>query len=136
MEKTFVMLKPDAVKRGLVGSIIKRYEQKGLKILALKMLQVTEDLAEKHYEEHRDKPFYRELVSFITSGPVVAMILEGPDAIKLVRLLNGATRVEDALPGTIRGDYALTTQENLVHASDSSESARREIALWFPEFAF
>ncbi|MGB9975736.1 nucleoside-diphosphate kinase [Thermovenabulum sp.] len=136
MEKTFVMLKPDAVKRGLVGSIIKRYEQKGLKILALKMLQVTEDLAEKHYEEHRDKPFYRELVSFITSGPVVAMILEGPDAVKLVRLLNGATRVEDALPGTIRGDYALTTQENLVHASDSSESARREIALWFPEFAF
>ena len=100
------------------------------------MLQVTEDLAEKHYEEHRDKPFYRELVSFITSGPVVAMILEGPNAVKLVRLLNGATKVEDALPGTIRGDYALTTQENLVHASDSGESARREIALWFPEFAF
>lgn len=136
MEKTFVMLKPDAVKRGLVGSIINRYEQKGLKILALKMLQVTEDLAEKHYEGHRDKPFYRELVSFITSGPVVAMILEGPNAVKLVRLLNGATKVEDALPGTIRGDYALTTQENLVHASDSGESARREIALWFPEFAF
>ncbi|KYO64294.1 nucleoside-diphosphate kinase [Thermovenabulum gondwanense] len=136
MEKTFVMLKPDAVKRGLVGSIIKRYEQKGLKILALKMLQVTEDLAEKHYEEHRDKPFYRELVNFITSGPVVAMILEGPNAIKLVRLLNGATKAEDALPGTIRGDYALTTQENLVHASDSSESARREIALWFPELSF
>jgi len=133
MEKTFVLIKPDAVKRGLIGSIIQRYEQKGFKILALKMLDVPLELAERHYEEHRQKPFYGELIRFITSGPVVAMVLEGPNAIKLVRMLNGATKVEDALPGTIRGDFALTTQENLVHASDSPESARREIALWFPE---
>ncbi|MGB9813745.1 MAG: nucleoside-diphosphate kinase [Thermovenabulum sp.] len=133
MEKTFVLIKPDAVKRGLIGSIIQRYEQKGFKILALKMLDVPLELAERHYEEHRQKPFYGELIRFITSGPVVAMVLEGPNAIKLVRMLNGATKVEDALPGTIRGDFALTTQENLVHASDSPDSARREIALWFPE---
>jgi len=133
MEKTFVMIKPDGLKRGLVGKIIQRYEQKGLKIIAVKLVNVTKDLAYKHYAEHSSKPFFPELIAYITSGPVLAMILEGPNAIKLARLINGATKVEDALPGTIRGDFATSTTENLVHASDSSESAKREISLWFPE---
>lgn len=133
MERTFVMIKPDGIRRGLVGSIIKRYEQKGLKITAVKMLNVTEELAQKHYTEHVSKPFFPELIAYITSGPVIATILEGPNAIMLARLINGATKVEDATPGTIRGDFATSTTENLVHASDSPESAKREIALWFPD---
>lgn len=133
MEKTFVMIKPDGIKRGLVGRIIERYEQKGLKISAAKLVNATIDLAEKHYAEHASKPFFSELISYITSGPVMAMVLEGPGAIKLARIINGATKVEDALPGTIRGDFATSTTENLVHASDSLESPQREIALWFPE---
>lgn len=133
MERTFVMIKPDGIRRGLVGNIITRYEQKGLKITALKLMEVSETLARKHYAEHVSKPFFPELIAYITSGPVIAMVLEGPNAIKLARIVNGATKVEDALPGTIRGDYATSTTENLVHASDSSDSAKREIALWFPE---
>jgi nucleoside-diphosphate kinase len=132
MEKTFVMIKPDGIRRGLVGNIIQRYEQKGLKPIAAKLIKVSEELARKHYAEHVTKPFFPELIAYITSGPVMAMVLEGPNAIKLARLINGATRVEEALPGTIRGDFAASTTENLVHASDTPESAEREIAIWFP----
>lgn len=133
MQKTFVMIKPDGVRRGLVGKIVQRYEDKGLTILAAKLMEVPRSLAETHYIEHREKPFFSELIEYITSGPVFAMVLSGKAAIKLVRLLNGATKVEEALPGTIRGDYAFSTTQNLVHASDSPESAQREISLWFPE---
>ena len=132
MEKTFVMIKPDGIRRGLVGNIIQRYEQKGLKPIAAKLIKVSEELAQIHYAEHVTKPFFPELIAYITSGPVMAMVLEGPNAIKLARLINGATRVEEALPGTIRGDFAASTTENLVHASDTPESAEREIAIWFP----
>lgn len=127
------MVKPDGVKRGLIGAILQRYEQKGLKLVAAKLVNVSRELAEEHYREHFSKPFFNELIEYITSGPVFAMVLEGENAIKLVRLLNGATKVEEALPGTIRGDFATSTTYNLVHASDSPESARREIKLWFPE---
>jgi nucleoside-diphosphate kinase len=127
------MVKPDGVKRGLIGAILQRYEQKGLKLVAAKLVNVSRELAEEHYREHASKPFFNELIEYITSGPVFAMVLEGENAIKLVRLLNGATKVEEALPGTIRGDFATSTTHNLVHASDSPESARREIKLWFPE---
>jgi nucleoside-diphosphate kinase len=132
MEKTFVMIKPDGIRRGLVGNIIQRYEQKGLKLIATKLIKVSEELARKHYAEHVTKPFFPELIAYIISGPVMAMVLEGPNAIKLARLINGATRVEEALPGTIRGDFATSTTENLVHASDNHENAEREIALWAP----
>ncbi|MFI7189813.1 nucleoside-diphosphate kinase [Nocardia nova] len=131
-EQTLVLIKPDGVARGLVGEIITRIERKGLKIAALKLEQVSEELAAAHYAEHADKPFYRSLIEFITSGPVVAAILEGPRAIAAFRQLAGGTDpVEKAVPGSIRGDYALETQFNLVHGSDSPESAKREIALWF-----
>jgi len=133
MERTFVMIKPDGVKRGLVGEIISRYERKGLRLISAKLMQASAELAEKHYEEHVSKPFFPELVEYITSGPVFVMVLEGDKAVSLVRMINGATRVEDALPGTIRGDFATSTTHNLVHGSDSIESAKREIALWFPE---
>lgn len=132
MEKTFIMIKPDGIKRGLTGNIIQRYEQKGLKIIAAKLCNVTKELAEKHYYEHISKPFFGELIAYITSGPDMAMVVEGDNAIKLARILNGATRVEEAMPGTIRGDFATSTTKNLVHASDSAESAKREISLWFP----
>ena len=131
MEKTFVMIKPDGIRRGLAGNIIQRYEQKGLKIIAARLMAVSGELAQKHYAEHASKPFFPELIAYITSGPVMAMVLEGPNAIKLARLINGATRVEEALPGTIRGDFAASTTENLVHASDKPETAEREISLWF-----
>ena len=133
MERTFVMIKPDGVKRGLVGEIISRYERKGLRLISAKLMQASAELAEKHYEEHVSKPFFPELVEYITSGPVFVMVLEGDKAVSLVRMINGATRVEDALPGTIRGDFATSTTHNLVHGSDSIESAKREIAIWFPE---
>ncbi|MDI3481851.1 MAG: nucleoside-diphosphate kinase [Tepidanaerobacteraceae bacterium] len=132
-EKTFVLIKPDGVKRGLVGAILQRYEQKGLRIIKAKLIQASKELAEKHYQEHSSKPFFPELIDYITSGPVFAMVLEGDKAVSLVRLLNGATKVEEALPGTIRGDFATSTTENLVHGSDSAESAEREISLWFPD---
>lgn len=134
IEKTFVMIKPDGIRRSLVGTIIKRYEQKGLKISAAKLMTVSEELACKHYEEHISKPFFKELIANITSGPVLAMVLEGPNAIRLARLINGPTEIEEALPGTIRGDFATSTRENLVHASDKPEAAEREIELWMPYF--
>jgi nucleoside-diphosphate kinase len=134
MNRTFVMCKPDAVERGLVGEIVGRLERKGLGLVAAELRSVDKALAEEHYAEHADKPFYGELVSFLTRSPVFAMIVEGPadNTFSLVRTLVGATKVDDALPGTIRGDFATTTTENLVHASDAHESAAREIALWFP----
>lgn len=128
------MCKPDAVERGLVGEIITRIERKGLRIVALELRTADAALAEAHYDEHRDKPFFGELVAFLTRSPVVAMVVEGPDdnTWHLMRTLIGATKVDDAQPGSIRGDLATTTNENLVHGSDGEESAAREIALWFP----
>lgn len=135
MNRTFVMCKPDAVERGLVGEIVTRLERKGLTLVAAELRQVDKALAEEHYAEHAEKPFFGELVAFLTRSPVFAMIVEGPadNTFSLVRTLVGATKVDDAAPGTIRGDFATTTTENLVHASDSHESAAREIALWFPD---
>lgn len=131
-----ILVKPDGVARGLVGEIITRIERKGLKIAALELKQVSEELAAAHYAEHAERPFYASLIEFITSGPVVAAVLEGPRAVAAFRQIAGGTDpVEKAVPGSIRGDYALETQYNLVHGSDAPESAKREIALWFPEFA-
>jgi nucleoside-diphosphate kinase len=130
-ERTLVLIKPDGVQRVLTGRILGRYEDRGLKIVGLKMLHVSRDLAERHYAIHREKPFFGSLVEFITSAPLVAVVLEGPNAIAIVRAMNGATRPNEALPGTIRGDFALETAQNLVHASDSPENAADEIALWF-----
>ena len=134
MEKTLVLIKPDGVKRQLCGEILSRYERKGLEIKAMKLLQTPQELAEEHYAEHKDKPFFGELVDFITSGPVLAFILGGQNAVASVRAINGATNPLDATPGSIRGDYALTLDSNVVHASDSAESAAREMKLWFPEY--
>ncbi|MCL2305731.1 MAG: nucleoside-diphosphate kinase [Planctomycetaceae bacterium] len=133
MEKTLVLLKPDAVARKVVGEILARFEKKGLTIAAMKMLRITPKLAKRHYEEHIAKPFYPELERYITSGPVIAMILEGPEAISAVRTLVGPTNGLFAPPGTIRGDYSLSYQQNLVHASDSPQSAEWEIAIFFPK---
>lgn len=134
MNRTFVMCKPDAVERGLVGEIVGRLERKGLTLVAAELRTADRALAEEHYAEHADKPFFGELVSFLTRSPVFAMIVDGPadNTFSLVRKLVGATKVDDAEPGTIRGDFATVTTENLVHASDSHESAQREIELWFP----
>ncbi|APD09364.1 MULTISPECIES: nucleoside-diphosphate kinase [Thermus] len=131
MERTFVMVKPDGFRRGLVGEILARFERKGFRIVGLKALRISKELAERHYAEHREKPFFPNLVSFITSGPVVAMVLEGPNAIAEVRKMMGATHPKDALPGTIRGDYATTIDENVIHGSATPEDAEREIALFF-----
>ncbi|REF35352.1 nucleoside-diphosphate kinase [Thermasporomyces composti] len=131
-ERTLVLLKPDAVRRGLVGEILSRYERKGLSIVAMEMRTIDGAMADQHYAEHVDKPFYPPLREFVTSGPLVAAVLEGDDAIEVVRLLNGATDARKAAAGTIRGDLALSNRENLVHGSDSPEAAKREIALWFP----
>ncbi|OBJ27133.1 nucleoside-diphosphate kinase [Mycobacterium sp. 1245499.0] len=132
-ERTLVLIKPDGVQRHLVGEIIGRIERKGLSITALELRAVSRDLAAQHYAEHEGKPFFDSLLEFITSGPVVAAIVEGPRAIAAFRQLAGGTDpVEKAIPGTIRGDFGLETQLNLVHGSDSTESAKREIALWFP----
>jgi nucleoside-diphosphate kinase len=132
--RTFVMCKPDAVERGLIGEIVGRLERKGLTLVAAELRTVSTELAEEHYAEHQSKPFFRDLVEFLTRSPVFAMIVEGPEdsTYHLVRKLVGATKVEDAEAGTIRGDFATTTTENLVHASDGHDSAAREIALWFP----
>ncbi|WP_462132328.1 nucleoside-diphosphate kinase [Veillonella tobetsuensis] len=134
MEETLVLIKPDGVKRQLCGEILSRYERKGLEIKAMKLLQTPQELAEEHYAEHKDKPFFGELVDFITSGPVLAFILGGQNAVASVRAINGATNPLEATPGSIRGDYALTLDSNVVHASDSAESAAREMKLWFPEY--
>ncbi len=131
LERTFVLVKPDGVRRGLVGEILGRFERKGLKIVALKQLRVAPELAQRHYAEHEGKPFYPALIQHITSGPVVAMALEGRSAIAVVRLLTGATNPQTAAPGTVRGDFGLGITPNLVHASDSSDSASRELALYF-----
>lgn len=132
LERTLVLVKPDGVKRGLVGEILGRFERKGLKIIAAKTLHVTPELANRHYAEHQGKPFYPSLVQHITSGPVFAVALEGRSAIAVVRLLIGATNPQVAAPGTVRGDLGLGITPNLVHASDSPESAARELALYFP----
>lgn len=133
MEKTLIVLKPDAVKRGLCGEILTRFEKRGFTISALKSLTVSKELAEKHYQEHAEKPFFPGLVEFITGAPSVAMVLEGQDAIALSRQMIGATNPLNADTGTIRGDLTNDKQFNLVHGSDSSDAATREIALWFPE---
>lgn len=131
MERTFIMVKPDGVERRLVGEIIRRLENRGFRLVGLKMLQPSREIAEQHYAVHRERPFYGELVDFITSGPVVAMVWEGSQAITLIRKMMGATKPEDALPGTIRGDYTTEIQTNLIHGSDAPETAQAEIALWF-----
>jgi nucleoside-diphosphate kinase len=132
MERTLVLIKPDGVQRGLVGPILSRFEARGLKIVGLKLMQVSSQLAEEHYAEHKGKGFYPGLISYITSGPVVAMVLEGPNAVGAVRKTVGATRAYEADAGTIRGDFALETGRNLVHASDTEPgSADREVKLWF-----
>jgi nucleoside-diphosphate kinase len=130
-ERTLVLIKPDGVQRLLAGRILARYEERGLKLVGLKLMTVSRDVAERHYAVHREKPFFGGLVDFITSGPLVAAVLEGPNAIAIVRAMNGATRPHEAAPGTIRGDFALETAQNLVHASDSAETAASELALWF-----
>lgn len=132
-ERTFLMVKPDGVQRGLVGNVINRMENKGFKMVAMKMMQINRDLASRHYAEHKGKPFYEGLIDFITSAPVVAMIWEGDDAVQMVRTLIGATDPRKAEPGSIRGDLAVFTGKNIVHGSDSIESAKREIELFFNE---
>ncbi|MDX6512115.1 MAG: nucleoside-diphosphate kinase [Gaiellaceae bacterium] len=132
-EKTLVLIKPDAVQRGLAGEILARLERRGLQIRAAQLVQVDEKLAGEHYAEHREKPFFGELVEFITSAPTLALALEGEGAIAVVRTTMGATNPANAGPGTIRGDLALSMPDNLVHGSDSPESAQRELALWFPD---
>jgi nucleoside-diphosphate kinase len=132
-ERTLVLIKPDGVRRGLVGEVLSRIERKGLRIVAMDMRVVGKDLAETHYAEHAGKPFYGSLVEFITSGPLVAMVVEGPRAIEAFRALAGATDPVKATPGTIRGDYALEVQDNIVHGSDSPDSAEREIKIFFPD---
>lgn len=127
MERTYIMIKPDGVQRGLVGEIIKRQEQKGFQLIAAKLIVLTKEQAEIHYVEHKDKPFYQELVEFVTSSPVCAMVWKGDQVVALSRTLIGKTNVNEALPGTIRGDFALHTGMNLIHGSDSVESAEREI---------
>ena len=130
-ERTLVLIKPDAVRRRLAGEIVARLERRGLELRAAKLVQVDRDLAERHYAEHAQKPFFGELVEFITSAPTLALVLEGESAISVVRTTMGATNPANAAPGTIRGDLALAMPDNLVHGSDSLESAEREIALWF-----
>jgi nucleoside-diphosphate kinase len=131
IQKTLVLLKPDAVHRHLVGTILHRFEQKGLRIVAMKIMHAGQELASKHYAVHKDKPFYPSLLTFLTSGPMVAMVMEGREAINVVRNLMGPTDGAKAAPGTIRGDFALSVQNNLIHGSDSPESAATEVALWF-----
>jgi nucleoside-diphosphate kinase len=133
VDRTLILVKPDAFARGLTGEIIARFENKGLTIVALKHMTVTEDLAKQHYAEHDGKPFFGELVEFITSGPIVAMVLEGEEAIRAARQVIGATNPLEAAPGSIRGDYAIAVGQNMVHGSDSPESGRREAALFFPD---
>jgi len=136
MERTFVMIKPDGVHRGLIGQILKRFEAKGFRIIGLKLIHVTEELAKKHYREHEGKSFYPSLIKFITSGPVVVMAIEGKNAIAEVRKMNGATNPLEAHPGTIRGDFAQEMGRNVIHGSDSKESAQREIDIYFKQEEF
>jgi nucleoside-diphosphate kinase len=133
MDRTLILVKPDAFARGLTGEIVARFERKGLEIVALRGLTVTRELAEQHYAEHSERPFFGELVEFITSAPIVALVLEGKDAVKAARQVIGATDPLEAAPGSIRGDYAVEMGQNMVHGSDSAESAAREAGLFFPE---
>jgi nucleoside-diphosphate kinase len=133
MDRTLILVKPDAFERGLTGEIIARFERKGLAIVAMKHMTVTRELADQHYAEHREKPFFGDLVEFITGGPLVAFVLEGYEAVTAARQVIGATNPLEAAPGSIRGDLALEVQTNLVHGADSNDSAAREIALFFPE---
>jgi nucleoside-diphosphate kinase len=132
-ERSLVLVKPDGVQRLLVGRVVTRLEEKGLKLVGLKLVHVDRELAEQHYAVHRERPFFAGLVEFITSGPLVAIAVEGPNAIGVVRAMVGATRPWEAAPGTIRGDFALEVGQNLIHASDGPETAATELALWFPE---
>ncbi|MCS7458635.1 nucleoside-diphosphate kinase [Paenibacillus doosanensis] len=131
MERTLLMVKPDGVQRGLIGKIVQRFEDKGFQLIGAKLMQVSEELAQTHYAEHASKPFYGELVDFITSGPVFAMVWQGEQIVALSRSMMGKTRPPEAAPGTIRGDFAVRTESNVIHGSDSPESAEREIALFF-----
>ncbi|GLI09097.1 nucleoside diphosphate kinase [Paenibacillus tyrfis] len=131
MEKTFLMIKPDGVQRGLIGKLVQRFEDKGFQLIGSKLMVITKDQAETHYAEHKEKPFFGELVQFITSGPVFAMVWQGDNVIALSRAMMGKTNPLDAAPGTIRGDYAVHTGNNIIHGSDSPESAEREIANFF-----
>jgi nucleoside-diphosphate kinase len=131
-QRTLVLLKPDAVRRGLVGEVLSRFEAKGLTIVAMEFRQIDGELADTHYAEHVERDFYPPLREFVTSGPMVSMVLEGDEAVEVVRAINGATDGRKAAPGTIRGDLSLSNRENLVHGSDSLESAKREIGIWFP----
>lgn len=133
MSQTLILVKPDAFERSLTGEVLARFERKGLRIAALKKLTASEAVAHEHYAEHTEKPFFGELVDFITGGPLVAAVLEGPEAVKAARQLIGATNPVEAATGSIRGDFALEVTFNMVHGSDSDESAAREIAIWFPE---
>jgi len=134
IERTFMMIKPDGVQRGLIGKIVERLEQRGFKICAMKMMRIPKELAERHYEEHKGKGFYNPLLDYITSGPVVCMVLEGENAVASARAMMGKTNPQDAGPGTIRGDFSQVTGRNIVHGSDSSESAKREIKLFFNDY--
>src|SRR5690625_4277069 len=133
MEKTFIMVKPDGVQRNVIGEVVKRFEQKGFKLAGAKLMNVSNELAETHYGEHKERPFFGELVEFITSGPVFAMVWEGENVIKVARSIVGETNPADAAPGTIRGDFGVTVGKNIIHGSDSNESAEREINLFFKE---
>ncbi len=135
MDRTLILVKPDAFARSLSGEIIARFERKGLRVVALRHMTMSRELAEQHYAEHAERPFFGELVDFITSGPLLAMVLEGIDAVKAARQLIGATNPLEAAPGSIRGDFAIETGQNMVHGSDSPESAARESALFFPGLA-
>ncbi|MEN6407009.1 MAG: nucleoside-diphosphate kinase [Thermoguttaceae bacterium] len=132
MERSLVLLKPDCVRRRLIGRVLARFEDKGLEIAAMRLMRVTPELAKRHYAEHIHKAWYPELEAFITGGPIVAMIVEGPQAVRVIRGMVGATNGLEAAPGTIRGDFSASQQMNLVHASDSPESAKREIEIFFP----
>jgi nucleoside-diphosphate kinase len=133
MSRTLILIKPDAFERGLTGEVIDRFERKGLRPTAMRLLTIDEALAQRHYAEHAEKPFFDELVSFITGGPLVAMVLEGTEAVSAARQVIGATNPLEAAPGSIRGDFATEVTFNLVHGSDSDESAEREISIWFPD---
>ncbi len=133
MEKTFLMVKPDGVQRNLIGEIVSRFEKKGFKLAGAKLMQISEELAQNHYGEHKERPFFGELVDFITSGPVFAMVWEGENVIATARNMMGKTNPSDAAPGTIRGDFAVQVGQNIIHGSDSPESAEREINLFFNE---
>ena len=132
-ERTFLAVKPDGVQRGLVGEILQRFERKGFKLVGLKLMQVTQEMAENHYGEHKGKPFFNGLVEYITSSPIVGMVWEGPNVVATARTMMGATNPKDSAPGTIRGDYAVDIGRNIIHGSDSNESAAREISIFFTE---